>query len=260
MIIKNDEIKMLSKIKNSFYEDLKIEFLFHSNHLEGSTFSKENLERLLYERRVQGDHPLDDVIETQNSLNLFDLVISSIDEDLNKFLLLDWHRTLKKGTVDEEIGVVGQWKKYDNRLRFVDLKLATAHEVESKMFNLLEDWKEIEHKTISDIANFHARFEAIHPFQDGNGRIGRFIILKQCINEGIDLIAIDNKYGDEYKSALYIAQSTGDSSKLVDIFEKCQHRLDKKLDMYKDTIQAVKREIKSKHEKNICDDFDEIER
>ena len=67
------------------------------------------------------------------------------------------------------------------------------------MFNLLLDWKEISNPTIEDIAKFHYKFEKIHPFQDGNGRIGRFIILKQCLEANIDLIAIDNMYEKEYK-------------------------------------------------------------
>lgn len=99
--------------------------------------------------------------------------------------------------------------------------------------------------TIEDIANFHYRFELIHPFQDGNGRIGRFIILKQCIESDIDLIAIDNEYEKEYKEALYKAQKTDDVSFLVDVFSKCQKRLDEKMIDYKNTIDLVKREIES---------------
>lgn len=113
------------------------------------------------------------------------------------------------------------------------------------MFNLLMDWNELMNLTIEDIANFHYRFELIHPFQDGNGRIGRFIILKQCIESDIDLIAIDNEYEKEYKEALYKAQKTDDVSFLVDVFSKCQKRLDEKMIDYKNTIDLVKREIES---------------
>ena len=113
------------------------------------------------------------------------------------------------------------------------------------MFNLLMDWNELINPTIEDIAKFHYRFELIHPFQDGNGRIGRFIILKQCIESDIDLIAIDNEYEKEYKEALYKAQKTDDVSFLVDVFSKCQKRLDEKMTDYKNTIDLVKREIES---------------
>lgn len=239
------EIKRLSAIKNSVYDDLKIEFLYHSNHLEGSTFTKENLEKLLSLKKVEGEHYLDDVIETKNSLNVFDKVINDSDKKLDKFMLFDWHRELKKDSVDEEIHNTGCWKKYENKLRNIDLKLAYPDEVDSLMFNLLMDWNELINPTKEDIAKFHYRFELIHPFQDGNGRIGRFIILKQCIESDIDLIAIDNEYEKEYKEALYKAQKTDDVSFLVDVFSKCQKRLDEKMTDYKNTIDLVKREIES---------------
>ena len=97
--------------------------------------------------------------------------------------------------------------------------------------------------TIEDIAKLHYCFEMIHPFQDGNGRIGRFLILKQCLESDVDLIAIDNIYSKEYKEALYKAQKTDDISELVCVFEKCQNRLDKKLSSYHDLIETIKREI-----------------
>lgn len=237
------EIKKLSAIKNSFYDDLKIEFLYHSNLLEGSTFSKENIEKLLVDKKIEGEHYLADIIETRNSLNVFDKVINDSDKELDKFMLFNWQRELKRDSVDEEIHNTGCWKKYENRLRNVDLKLAYPNEVDSLMFNLLMDWKEAKNKTIEDIAKFHYQFEMIHPFQDGNGRIGRFIILKQCLETNIDLIAIDNEYSDEYKENLYKAQKTGDISGLVYVFKKCQQRLDEKMKYYINTITLVKQEI-----------------
>ena len=239
------EIKRLSAIKNSVYDDFKIDFLYNSNHLEGSTFIKENLWKLLSLKKVEGEHYLDDVIETKNSLNVFDKVINDSAKKLDKFMLFDWHRELKKDSVDEEIHNTGCWKKYENKLRNIDLKLAYPDEVDNLMFNLLMDWNELMNPTIEDIARFHYRFELIHPFQDGNGRIGRFIILKQCIESDIDLITIDNEYEKEYKEALYKAQKTDDVSFLVDIFSKCQKRLDEKMIDYKNTIDLVKREIES---------------
>ena len=232
-------MKYLSKITNSIYEDLKIEFLYHSNHLEGSTFSKDELEKLLTEKKVEGSHSLDDIIETKNSLEVFDQVINDSEEKLDKFMLFNWHKLLKKGTVDDEIHNIGMWKKYENKLRGVDLKLALPVEVDNLMFNLLSNYNELETVTLKDIADFHYKFEKIHPFQDGNGRIGRFIILKQCLEWNIDLIAIDDKYDDEYRNALYKAQKTDNSEDLVTVFKKCQNRLDEKLEKYKNLLEQV---------------------
>lgn len=235
-------IQKLSKIKNSAYDAIKIEYLYHSNKLEGSTFSKENLIDLLEQKQVIGEHFLDDVIETNNSLELFDEVIKSLNEPFDKYLLWNWHRILKKGSVDDEIDNIGKWKKYENRLSKTDLKLCEPHLVENNMFNLIEDWKESK-KDIYAIADFHQKFEQIHPFQDGNGRIGRFIILRQCIENDIDLIAIDDKYNKEYRAALYKAQTTKDIKDLVEIFVKCQVRLDEKLKEYEELINQVSSEV-----------------
>lgn len=243
MIISGKKIKYLSKITNSIYEDLKVEFLYHSNHLEGSTFSKDELDRLLTEKKVIGNHSLYDIIETRNSLEVFDQVVFDSENKLDKLMLFNWQRILKKGTVDDEIHNIGGWKKYENKLRGVDLKLAYPHEVDSLMYNLLEDWNENKKVTIDDIAKFHYKFEKIHPFQDGNGRIGRFIILKQCIDNNIDLIAIDDEYGDDYRKALYQAQMNDDVTELVEVFKKCQKRLDEKLEQYKDLLNQIDEDI-----------------
>ena len=236
-------MQKLSKIKNSAYDAIKIEFLYHSNKLEGSTFSKENLIDLLESKKVSGEHFLDDVIETRNSLELFDEVINTLNKPLDKYLLWDWHRTLKKGSVDDEIGNIGRWKKYENKLLNTDLKLCEPNLVENNIFNLLEDWKESK-KDITAIADFHQRFEHIHPFQDGNGRIGRFIILRQCIENNVDLIAIDDEYNKEYRNALCIAQTTNNINQLVEVFTKCQKRLDEKLKDYLNLINQVTNETK----------------
>ena len=181
------------------------------------------------------------MIETKNSLELFDTVIHTLKDSFDKYLLWEWHRILKKGTVDDEIDNIGKWKKYENRLSKTDLKLCEPHLVENRMFNLLEDWKESK-KDIHAIANFHQEFEHIHPFQDGNGRIGRFIILRQCIENDVDLIAIDDEYNKEYREALYKAQTTGNLDALVEVFKKCQKRLDEKLSSYIPLIKQVSEE------------------
>lgn len=242
MKISVEIMQKLSKIKNSVYDAIKIEYLYHSNKLEGSTFSKENLIELLEQKKVNGEHFLDDVIETKNSLELFDNVINTLNEPIDKYLLWEWHRILKKGTVDDEINNIGKWKKYENKLLNTDLKLCEPHLVENAMFNLLEDWNESK-KDIYAIADFHQRFEHIHPFQDGNGRVGRFIILKQCIENSVDLIAIDDEYNKEYKGALYKAQTEQNIEELVEIFKKCQKRLDEKLLDYLPIIEQVTKEI-----------------
>lgn len=173
---------------------------------------------------------------------MFDNVIDTLKEPFDKYLLWQWHRLLKKGTADDEIDNIGKWKKYENRLSKTDLKLCEPHLVENCIYNLLEDWKESKKDTYA-IADFHQKFEHIHPFQDGNGRIGRFIILRQCLENNIDLIAIDDEYNKEYREALYKAQTTGNLEQLSQVFIKCQERLNEKLQSYVPTIEQVSREV-----------------
>jgi len=221
MNIKSEELQHIKKITNSAYDDLKLEFLYHSNHLEGSTFTLKNLEVLLYEKKVEGSHDYIDILETKNSLDVFDEIVDTINEEVSKLWILNLHRILKKGTPDEEIHNSGCWKKYENRMKGIDIKTAMPHEVDNLIENLIWNWQNSQ-KTIEDIAKFHAIFEHIHPFQDGNGRIGRFIIFKQCIEANIDLIAIDEQYNSEYRNNLYIAQKEENYIELINTFKKCQ--------------------------------------
>ena len=177
--------------------------------------------------------------ETINSLELFDFVVETLNEKLTDRLLREYHSILKKNTSDENYGFVGVYKKIPNKLRNVDIELAQPYEVEE----LIKDLLEKKTKSIYDIADFHQKFEHIHPFQDGNGRIGRFIILRQCLENNIDLIAIDDEYNKEYREALYKAQTSGGLEQLVQVFEKCQNKLDEKLQSYIPTIEQVLEKI-----------------
>ena len=238
MIITTEVFKLLKDTPNSAYETIKTEFLYHSNKLEGSTFTKENLIKYLHDNIVEGSHKIDDVYETINSTELFDFVIDTLGEPLSKTLMLEFHRMLKDKTLDHERGFAGCWKKIPNMISGIDLKLAQPWEVDSQIEELMKQWEETD-KTFDDIIKFHAQFENIHPYQDGNGRIGRFLMLKQCVENHVDLILIDDQYSKEYKEALYIAQSQNDYTMLTDIFKKCQDLLDKKLKFLKETIEYI---------------------
>lgn len=170
----------LKRSKNSLYEKMKSIFLFHSNKIEGSTFSVEQLDLLISENKVSGTHDLDDVIETKNSIDLFDYIVDTAEVKLSLFSLREYHALLKKDTLDEKYKFAGQFKRILNELKNLNLKLAQPHEVEELLTILLEEHPG-EKMGVEDIADFHKKFELIHPFNDGNGRIGRFIMIKQCI-------------------------------------------------------------------------------
>lgn len=239
MIISSEIIKQLKCAPNSAYESLKTEFLYHSNKIEGSTFTKENLEKCLYEKIIEGSHKIDDVYETINSTKLFDFVVDTLNEPLSNRLILEFHRMLKDHTLDHERGFAGVWKKIPNMITGTDLKLAEPWEVDMKIDDLLINWNN-SNKDLNSIITFHCEFESIHPFQDGNGRVGRFIMLKQCIEQEIDLILIDDQYSNEYKKALNIAQTKKEYSEFLSVVQKCQDLLDHKLTFLKDTLDYLK--------------------
>ena len=239
MIIDVKTIRLLKDVPNSAYQSVKTEFLYHSNKLEGSTFTKENLERYLNEQLIEGSHNIDDVIETTNSTDLFDFVIDTLTEPITKRLILEFHRMLKDRTLDYKRGLSGCWKKIPNQISGVDLKLAQPWEVEYRIEDLLKKWEQSD-KNFEAVLRFHATFENIHPFQDGNGRIGRFLMLKQCIENEIDLIMIDDAYSKEYKQALYQSQKNDDFRELEYIFRLCQERLNDKLEFLQETLDYIK--------------------
>lgn len=239
MIIDVKTIRLLKDVPNSAYQSVKTEFLYHSNKLEGSTFTKENLERYLNEQLIEGSHNIDDVIETTNSTDLFDFVIDTLNEPITKRLILEFHRMLKDRTLDYKRGLSGCWKKIPNQISGVDLKLAQPWEVEYRIEDLLKKWEQCD-KNFEAVLRFHATFENIHPFQDGNGRIGRFLMLKQCIENEIDLIMIDDAYSKEYKQALYQSQKNDDFRELEYIFRLCQERLNDKLEFLQETLDYIK--------------------
>jgi Fic family protein len=169
-----EKIKELKNAKNINYYDFKYTFNYHSNKIEGSTFSLEDVLKLMEYQQVQGTHKFDDVLETKNSLELFDFVSDTLVEPITKTLLLEFHSVLKKNTMDDERG----FKKIPNRILGATVKVAEPHEVEPKLDELIKWWDGLKKKALINISEFHLRFETIHPFQDGNGRIGRFYNIK----------------------------------------------------------------------------------
>ena len=239
MIINFEVLKFLKNTPNSAYDSIKTEFLYHSNKLEGSTFTRENLEKYLQDHVIEGSHKIDDIYETINSTKLFDFMVETLNEPLSKRLILEFHRMLKDKTLDYERGFAGCWKKIPNMISGTDLKLTEPYEVDSKIEELLDIWN-LSDKKCEDVIRFHAKFENIHPFQDGNGRIGGFIMFKQCIENELDLVLIDDKFSDEYKKALYKAQSKDDYTDLINVFNECKVLFDQKLSFLKETLDYMK--------------------
>lgn len=198
-------LQVLQKTKgihNSLNEMLKYDFIYHSNKIEGSTFTTEALQLLFEKNIVQGTHTLDDVQETVNSFYTFDMVIDSLDKELTLSMIKEWHGSLMFRTRLYDMGLSGVLKKYQNKILGADFDTASPLEIEDKLNRLIDSFNSLENIKLDDIARFHLEFELIHPFQDGNGRIGRFIYLKQVLDNRLPLKYMNGESAEEYKKAL----------------------------------------------------------
>ncbi len=228
MKITAEQLRLAKEAPNSCYGLIKPQFLFHSNRLEGSTFTEPELQRLVDEGVVSGEHGLDDVLETVNSIALFDFMVDTLDCPLADNLLAEMNRILFRGTREEERGFSGHYKLIANRIRGSRIQTALPSDVPAAMAELLPAM-DSRHAGFEGIARNHARFEHIHPFQNGNGRIGRVLMLRQCILAEHDLIVVDCEFERDYKTGLEIAQADGDFRFHFDALEKCARRFDAKM-------------------------------
>ena len=175
------------KMKGGIYHRTQIDLTYNSNHIEGSRLTHDQT-RYIFETNtigVEGESVrVDDIIETVNHFRCIDLVIDRAEEKLTESLVKELHRILKSGTSDrrKEWFAVGEYKRIPNEVGGSE---TTAPErVHKDMKALLSEYNAKKKKTFEDIVDLHQRFEAIHPFQDGNGRVGRLVMFKECLTNG----------------------------------------------------------------------------
>ncbi|WIY82618.1 Fic family protein [Propionimicrobium sp. PCR01-08-3] len=171
------------KLPGGLYHLTQIEMAFNSNRIEGSRLSKDQT-RFIYETRtVIGDALVDDVLETSNHFRAFDIVIDHVGEPLTSGFVKELHRILKTGTQDatKDWFAVGDWKKLPNEVG--GNPTTPPEQVDTEISRLLAEVPK--QMTFAQICDFHVRFETIHPFQDGNGRVGRLILFGQCLSNDI---------------------------------------------------------------------------
>ena len=175
------------KMKGGIYHRTQIDLTYNSNHIEGSRLTHDQT-RYIFETNtigVEGECVrVDDIIETVNHFRCIDLVIDRAEEKLTESLVKELHMILKSGTSDsrKEWFAVGEYKRIPNEVGGSE---TTAPErVHKEMKALLSEYNAKKKKTFEDIVDLHQRFEAIHPFQDGNGRVGRLVMFKECLTNG----------------------------------------------------------------------------
>lgn len=177
-----------SKMKGGIYHRTQIDLTYNSNHIEGSRLTKEQT-RYIFETHTIGiTHEavdVNDIIETTNHFRCIDYIIDHTEEPLTENIIKQLHKTLKTGTSDAEKSwfAVGDYKRLPNEVG--GLETTAPEKVGSALRDLLKDYRLKKSVELEDILDFHQRFEAIHPFQDGNGRVGRLIMFKECLRHAI---------------------------------------------------------------------------
>lgn len=174
-------------ISGGLYHELQVRMTYNSNHIEGSKLSEDQT-RYIFETNtvdIGEGIPVDDIIETVNHFRAIDYVLDVAEEPLTEMHIKELHRILKQGTKDSTLSwfAVGDYKK---RANFVGgHETANPNEVSEKIKALISEYEAKTEVNINDIIEFHYEFENIHPFQDGNGRVGRLIALKECLRYSI---------------------------------------------------------------------------
>lgn len=175
-------------LKGSIYHRTQIDLTYNSNHIEGSRLTHDQT-RYIFETNtigVEGEAVrVDDVIETVNHFRCIDFIIDNATRKLTEDFIKEIHLILKSGTSDSKKDwfAVGDYKRLPNEVGGMETTL--PENVSSDMKQLLKNYNAIKNKSFDDLLDFHHRFEQIHPFQDGNGRVGRLILFKECLANNI---------------------------------------------------------------------------
>ena len=177
-----------ARYSGGIYHKTQIEMTYNSNHIEGSRLTHDQTRYIFETNTIGGTDEavnVDDVIETANHFRCIDLIIDKAKAALTEKFIKELHLILKNGTSDsrQEWFAVGAYKKMPNEVG--GMETALPEDVAAEMQALLAAYSAQKAKTLNDILDFHVRFERIHPFQDGNGRVGRLIMFKECLKYGI---------------------------------------------------------------------------
>ena len=176
-----------AKLKGGIYHKTQIDLTYNSNHIEGSRLTHDQT-RYIFETNtigIEGESVrVDDIIETTNHFRCIDLIIDRAEERLTESLIKELHLILKSGTSDsrKDWFTVGDYKRLPNEVG--GNETTAPEDVHREIKALLKEYNAKKRKSFEDIIDLHQRFEAIHPFQDGNGRVGRLVMFKECLANG----------------------------------------------------------------------------
>lgn len=178
------------KLKGNLYHRTQVSFAYNTNHIEGSTLTEDQTRYIFETNSILFEDAtvakVDDILETANHFKLVDYMLDVADKKLTEKMIKEFHRILKEGTSDSRVEWfnVGEYKQRANTIGS-GIKTTLPNNVEKEMSKLIDWYNSLKQITINEIIEFHYRFECVHPFQDGNGRIGRIIMFKECLKNNI---------------------------------------------------------------------------
>lgn len=224
------------KLKGNLYHNTQITFAYNTNHIEGSKLTEDQT-RYIFETNTilfEGETVanVDDILETVNHFKLVDYMLDVAQENLTEEMMKKFHGILKEGTMDSRQSWfnVGEYKKIVNEAGV--MKTTPPKETPKAMQKLMEWYNSLSKVTIKEIIEFHARFEKIHPFQDGNGRVGRMIMFKECLKNNIIPFIILDKDKLFYYRGLKEYQGNREKGYLIDTCLNAQDQYIKMLEYY----------------------------
>jgi DNA-binding Xre family transcriptional regulator len=226
--------EMNHKIKGGIYHETQILLTYNSNHIEGSKLTSDQT-RYIFETNTIGMEErktinIDDIIETQNHFRCIDYMIKTALEPLSESLIKDLHKILKTGTTDARLEwfMVGNYKQRPNTVG--GMETSNPKNVPTDMASLIGKYETKHAYSFEDIIDFHYQFERIHPFQDGNGRVGRLIAFKECLRHGFVPFTID----DDIKLFYYrgLKEYSNEKGFLIDTCLSGQDKFKKLLNLF----------------------------
>lgn len=204
-ILERLKLEKECKMPGGIYHKIQIELTYNSNHIEGSRLTHDQT-RHIYETNTIGVKDsvinVDDIVETANHFRCIDYIIDMVNYPISESMIKQLHSLLKAGTSDSRKAwfAVGDYKKLENEVG--GIKTTKPKDVEKEMRNLLKKYNRKKSKSFEEIIEFHYMFERIHPFQDGNGRVGRLIMFKECLKNNIVPFIIDESLKEFYYRGL----------------------------------------------------------
>ena len=231
--IKNALIRQKeNNLSGNLYYKTQIDFAYNTNHIEGSTITPDETESIYETGTILTSEDkvivIKDITETKNHFTLFKYMLDTINEPLSEDMIKKYHFILKNGTVDDSDRKwfnVGEYKKLKNFVGNIETSLPS--DVPLDMKNLISWYNDIKNKTILDIIDFHVRFEKIHPFQDGNGRVGRMIMFRECLYNNIVPFYIEDRNKSFYIRGLKEYQNNNEKNYLIDTCLNSQDNYEK---------------------------------